>query len=63
MKFEGFGQNLKKKKTKFGEKERVRKDVVKMGKHLNFYAKKSDLTRTYFSHMPIILFMHKKAYF
>lgn len=62
MKFEGFGQNLKKKKTKFGEKERVRK-VVKMGKHLNFYAKKSDLTRTYFSHMPIILFMHKKAYF
>ena len=65
VKFEGFSQSIKKNKAKAkcGEKERVRKDVEKMGKHLNFYAKQSDLTHTYFFHMPMILFLYKKAYF
>ena len=42
---------------------RKKECVGKVGKHLNFYAKQSDLTHAYFSYMPMILLLYKEAYF
>ena len=39
------------------------KCLGKVGKHLNFYAKQSDLTHAYFFYMPMILLLYKETYF
>jgi len=46
-------------------KVRTRKKecTKKVGKHLNFHAKPNDIKHAYFSEMPMILIMYKKAYF
>jgi hypothetical protein len=37
--------------------------IEKVGKHLNIYAKQSDLTYAYFFDMSIILLVYKETYF
>jgi hypothetical protein len=37
--------------------------VEKLEKHLNFYAKQSNLTHAYYFNMPMILLLYKEAYF
>jgi hypothetical protein len=53
-------------KDESGEKRvRVKKEkcVEKLGKHLFFYAKQSDLTHACHSNMPMILLLYNKTYF
>ena len=37
--------------------------LEKVGKHLSFYEKQSDLTHVYFYNMPLILLLYKETYF
>ena len=52
-------------KMSWEKKVRMRKEqcVEKLGKHLNFYTKQSDLTHAYHFNMPMILLLYKKMYF
>ena len=53
-------------KVESGEKiTRVKKEecLEKLEKHLNFYAKQSDLTHAYHSNLPMILLLYKEAHF
>jgi hypothetical protein len=65
---EDFSKKKKKNigKDESGEKRvRVKKEkcVEKLGKHLFFYAKQSDLTHACHSNMPMILLLYNKTYF
>jgi hypothetical protein len=44
-------------------RKRKKTCTKKVGKHLNFHAKPNNIKHAYFSEMPMILLMYKKAYF
>jgi hypothetical protein len=65
-KFGDFNKKNNIGRAESGEKiVRVRKEkcLEKIEKHLNFYAKQSDLTHAYHSNIPMILLLYKETYF
>jgi hypothetical protein len=65
-KFGDFNKKNNIGRAESGEKiVRVRKEkcLEKLEKHLNFYAKQSDLTHAYHSNIPMILLLYKETYF